>query len=551
MSPFVPARDILVTLVRSQTTLRSQRISTGPERECAQQYAHSHMMHDIRTALRALALRPGFTLIALITLALGIGANAAIFSVVDAVLLRPLPFADPRSAGHAVGVQRRGAASAPGSTGCPSSPGGRHGLHQRNTTFDELASLRPMRVNLTGGGDPERVGAVRVSQNFLSTLGVQPVHGRDFTAAERQLRGPRHPDRPWPVAASVWRRRDVLGRAISVNGEPATIVGVMPPWFHFPAGGELPTGIRLFAACRKCGASIVLTPDSEAQSAAARVSALVGRLRSGVTPQAAQADLQRSRQTSRASFRHRMPAGRCSVVPLREQLVGSVRPAARRAALGGRLRPAHRLRQRRQPAARPRARRGSGKSPSATRSARSAGRSCRQLLVESLCCRWRRASSGSPIGFWGAPGAADACCPQERRRWPTPSLDWRVVAFTALFSILTGIVFGVVAGGADRTRRSQRGPSRRRAWLDWQPPRPPDAQRARRRRSCARGDAPHSRVAADSDVRSPLERGYVGFQADGVLTMEVALPRSVYPGQRPAEFFRSARGAAVGGARRG
>ena len=142
-------------------------------------------MHDIRTALRALALRPGFTLIALGTLALGIGANAAIFSVVDAALLRPLPFANAERLvmpwEFSAEMQQR-----LGFDRLPASPADVTDYIERNTTFEELASVRADRVNLTGGGDPERVGAVRVSQNFLITLGVQPVHGRDFTASEAQ-----------------------------------------------------------------------------------------------------------------------------------------------------------------------------------------------------------------------------------------------------------------------------------------------------------------------------------------------------------------------------
>ncbi len=162
-------------------------------------------MHDIRIALRTLALRPGFTLVALVTLALGIGANAAIFSVVDAVLVRPLPFAEPDRLvmpwEFSDEVQRR-----TGFDRLPSSPGDVTDFITRSTSFEQLASMRAERVNLTGGGDPERIGAVRVSRNFLTTLGVQPVHGRDF--AERRHRdATRHADRLRPVAASI-RRRD-------------------------------------------------------------------------------------------------------------------------------------------------------------------------------------------------------------------------------------------------------------------------------------------------------------------------------------------------------
>src|SRR5262245_6875635 len=194
-------------------------------------------MLEIRTALRALALRPAFTLIALSTLALGIGANAAIFSVVDAALLRPLPFAHADRLvlpwGFSVEAQRQ-----TGLNRLPASPGDATDYIERNTTFEELASVRADRVNLTGGGEPERIGGVRVGRNFLATLGVQPVHGRDFTGEDGRS------GRTVIIGYGLWQRRyggaaDVLGRSIAVNGEPATIVGVMPAWFRFPAGGEL------------------------------------------------------------------------------------------------------------------------------------------------------------------------------------------------------------------------------------------------------------------------------------------------------------------------
>ena len=124
----------------------------------------------------------------------------------------------------------------------PSSPGDVTDFIQRKTTFEQLASMRTFLVNLTGGGDPERLGAVRVSRNFLSTLGVQPVHGRDFTAADEAG------GRFVLIGHGLWQRRyggaDVVDPGRSrLNGEPATIVGVLPAGFRFPAGGELPTGL--------------------------------------------------------------------------------------------------------------------------------------------------------------------------------------------------------------------------------------------------------------------------------------------------------------------
>ena len=279
-------------------------------------------MQEIKTALRALARRPGFTLIAILTLALGIGANAAIFSVVDAVLLRPLPFAQSDRLvmpwGFSADVQRK-----TGFDRLPSSPGDVTDFIQRNTTFEQLASMRTFLANLTGGGDPERLDAVRVSRNFLSTLGVQPVHGRDFTAADEAG------GRFVLIGHGLWQRRyggaDVVDRAISLNGEPATIVGVLPAGFHFPAGGELPTGLG-FSPQPEVWSLDVLTPAQKV-SRAGKSFALVGRLRAGMTAAAAQADL----NTIAADIARQSPSSNAgwivNVVPLRDQLVGNVRPA--------------------------------------------------------------------------------------------------------------------------------------------------------------------------------------------------------------------------------
>src|SRR5262245_32817628 len=129
-------------------------------------------MHDIKTALRALARRPGFALVALVTLAIGIGANAAIFSVVDAALLRSLPFPDANRLvlpwEFSAEVQQR-----IGFDRLPMSPADVTDFITRSSSFENLSSMRGERVNLTGGGDPERIGAVRVSRNFLDTMGVR------------------------------------------------------------------------------------------------------------------------------------------------------------------------------------------------------------------------------------------------------------------------------------------------------------------------------------------------------------------------------------------
>jgi putative ABC transport system permease protein len=487
-------------------------------------------MHDIRTALRALSLRPGFTFIALITLALGIGANAAIFSVVDAVLVRPLPFADPDRLvmpwEFSAEVQRRA-----GFDRLPASPADVTDFINRNTTFEELASLRAERVNLTGGGDPERVGAVRVSQNFLKTLGVQPVHGRDFTASDGSE------TRVILIGHGLWQRRyggavDVLGRAISLNGEPATIVGVMPPWFHFPAGGELPTGFG-YAPMPEVWSLDRLSPEVQ-RNRGGKSFSLIGRLRSGVSRQAAEANL----AEIAADIARQFPASNAGwtvrVIPLREQLVGSVRTplvvlltAVGIVLLIACVNVANLLLVR--ASARQR--------EVAVRYALGAERwqILRQLFVESLLLSLGAGVLGILIGFW-ALQALLTMLPASTPAVSEAVLDWRVVAFTAAVSILTGIVFGVVPAVqtarvdlSEGLREGARGSI--------------GTRRAHRTRN-ALVVVEVALAAMLLILASLLIQTFVrllnvdtGFQADGVLTMEVSLPRTVYQGQRPADFF--------------
>jgi putative ABC transport system permease protein len=489
-------------------------------------------MHDIRTAVRALALRPGFTLIALGTLALGIGANAAIFSVVDAALLRPLPFAHADRLvlpwEFSADMQRR-----LGFDRLPASPADTVDYTERNRTFDELATIRADRIILTGTGEPERVGGVRVSRNFLSTLGVQPVHGRDFSESDVQA----GPGRTVLIGYGLWQRRfggaaDVLGRSIVVNGVPATVVGVMPAWFRFPAGGELPTGFG-YAPLPEVWGLDVLAPDQR-KNRGGKSFAMIGRMKPGVTVEVAEADLNAIAADIAAKFPSSNAGWTVRIVPLREQLVGGVRTAlvALLGAVGivlliACVNVANLLLVRAQ----------SRQREVAVRYAIGASRwqILTQLVVESLLLSVAAGAIGVLVGYWalrglltimpaGSPAVADAV------------LDWRVLLFTAVLSILTGVVFGAV-------------PAFQSARVDL----------AEGLREGARGSIGSRRAHRTRNVlvifevalaamllilASLLIQTFVrllnvdtGFQARGVLTMDVSLPRTVYTEQKPADFF--------------
>ena len=195
-------------------------------------------MSDIRYALRVLAARPGFSAVAILTLALGIGANTAIFTVVNAVLLRPLPF---RDAGRLVVLLERTSQFPTLTTSWQNYQDWR----DQSRSFETVAAYRNLTMTLTGGADPERVTAKMVTATLLPALGVTPPLGRVFTAAD---------DRPGAagvalVSEALWRRRyagaaDVIGRAMTLDSQPYTIVGVLPPRFQLlqPAEVLLPIG---------------------------------------------------------------------------------------------------------------------------------------------------------------------------------------------------------------------------------------------------------------------------------------------------------------------
>jgi hypothetical protein len=188
------------------------------------------MLSDVRVSLRSLLKRPGFSLVVIITLALGIGANTAVFSVFDAVLLSPLPYREPE---RLVAVFARATNS--GLTNQPVSFLNYADWRDQNTVFENLAAIRAESLNLTGLGEPERVNGVRITVNVLQTLGVAPEHGRDFLPEEGLPGGS-------PAALlsyGLWQRRfggdpKVIGQSLTLDSRPYTVIGILPRWLRYP-----------------------------------------------------------------------------------------------------------------------------------------------------------------------------------------------------------------------------------------------------------------------------------------------------------------------------
>src|SRR5215471_15218863 len=176
------------------------------------------ILHDLRYGLRMMLRNPGFTLIALVTLTLGIGANTAIFSVVNTVLLRPLPYQDSNRLVVLWENQERVGQESPS---LPDFVDWR----ERSQSFEQMAVARRDNVNLTGTGEPERLLVRQVTSNFFSTLGVTPLLGRAFSAEEEQTRAP-----VVVLSSSLWKRRfgsdlGIIGKPVTLYDQQFTVVG--------------------------------------------------------------------------------------------------------------------------------------------------------------------------------------------------------------------------------------------------------------------------------------------------------------------------------------
>ena len=274
------------------------------------------MTTTVKYALRQLLKSPGFAVTALLTLALGIGACTAMFSLVNAVLLRPLPFRDPNRLAWIENVGTSGLSAR--TTRVDTFQAWREG----NTSFESLAGYFAFfdfgrRQTMTGSGEPERLRSVAISDNLLDVLGVTPALGRNFTAQECLINGPQ----VTLLSHAFWQRRfagdaGVVGRTLTLNDTVVTIVGVLPASFDFDA---------IFAP----GQEIELVRPFPLAPETARMGNTmfgIGRLKPGVTASAAQADLQVISERFKQSIGYGGTLG-AKVTPLSDALRGSFRQA--------------------------------------------------------------------------------------------------------------------------------------------------------------------------------------------------------------------------------
>ncbi len=396
-------------------------------------------MNDLRYAIRMLLKSPAFSIIAVATLALGIGANTAIFSVVDAVLLKPLPFPAPDQLVAFGAFAKRGANPA-GPLGTLSFPEYLD-LRTRNHSFAQLAAYREKAIAFANGAEVQNLQGQRVSGNFFAALAVPPTLGRTFHLADEKAGG--GPDGLSVVLSDeFWQRQfqsdpSVLGRRITLDRKPFTIIGVMPRGFQYPIQTE-PTDVYVTTAI-DCIPSAGRPPLTEQRDNGWLRG--FGRLRSGVSLAAASADL----HAQAALLEKQYPVTNTDqdylVRPLRDQLVGNIRVAllvlfsavvcvlliacVNVAAL---LLARASVRQR----------------EIALRLALGAsrGRILRQLLSESLLLALIGGGLGIILALWGTQGLL-ALVPKEIPRAANIDLNPAVLFFTLGLSVVTGIVFGL------------------------------------------------------------------------------------------------------------
>ncbi len=383
------------------------------------------MTQDIRYGIRSLRKRPGATVVALITLALGIGVNTAIFSAVDSILLRPLPLKDPD---RIVSIWER--TLRVGINQNEVAPANFFDLRNQNQVFDGIGAHGPQDLNLSGGGEPERLTGELVTANVFSLLGVEPALGRTFLPDEDQ------PGQEHVVVLSdaLWQRRfnrdpSILNRNIVLNGESFTVVGVMPRGFFFPA--------------RETELWIPWAMEPEQASGRGdHYLRLVARLKPGTTIEQANADVESIAQRLSAEYPRTNEGLGFVVHSLHQDYVGNLRLPilVLFAAVGlvlliacanvANLLLAQATTRRRE---------------IAIRIALGARRwtIVRQLLVESLLLACAGGLLGVLGAFWGVQGLSKLL-PENLSKLQDVSIDARVFMFTLGVSLLTAIVFGGV-----------------------------------------------------------------------------------------------------------
>jgi putative ABC transport system permease protein len=488
-------------------------------------------LQDVRYALRMLRNSPGFAAVAVLTLALGIGANTAIFSVLDSVLLRSLPYQNP--AGLVMVWENNSQHPDPHNT---VSPPDFLDWQSRNTIFAEMASLFDQHSNLTGKGLPREVVVQDVSANFFSVLGVNPILGAGFTAENGKARH----DNVVVLSYGFWKERfagdaAVIGKTILLDGHEETVVGVAPEnftWFIKDGSftGEKPQMWTPF----------VFPESFSDRKGIGRFLTVVARLKSGATVAQAQAQMTAIAGHIAEEYPDFNAYWGANVVPVREQVSGELRPAL--LILAGAVafvlliacanvsslllaRAAARERE------------------IAVRTALGASpwRIARQLLTESVLLALIGGAIGIVLSVWGT-NLLLAASPKNLLGLNSTPVDWRVLGFAAGATLAAGLLFGFLpsyisahSGISETLKEGGRGSS------------------AGKRRAFARGAFVVAQMGLALVLLAGaglLIRSFVrlmgvdpGFEAGHLLSFKVSLPTSKYKDDKALlTFFAQLRG---------
>ena len=479
--------------------------------------AIADLQQDLRYGLRTLIKNPAFTIVAVIALALGIGANSAIFSVVNTVLVRPLPYKDPDRL-----VMVWEDASKQGFPHNTPAPANFIDWRNQNQVFEGMAALHRQSYNLTGSDEPERIDGRRVSANLFELLGVQPLKGRWFLQEEDQPGA----NRVVILSHRLWQRRfasdeNIVGKTLTLNGQNFTAVGVMPRQFEFPTRED------------QLWVPIGLTPE-EAGVRTGHYLEVLARTKPGVSREQAQAEM----NTIAARLEQQYPDSNSgigtTVISLHEEVVGNIKPAllillgavgfvllVACANVANLLLARAAVRQK----------------EIALRVALGASRwrLIRQFLTESILLSAIGGLVGLLLSFV-ALMVLRSFIPQEISQATEIAIDAKVLGFTGLVSILTGVIFGLApitqASNLNLNETLKEG--------------------GRDSHAGSRGNRIRSLlvvtevavslillIAAGLLINSFIRLRNVdpGFRTDNVLTMGIVLPQLKYPDQARRSAF--------------
>ncbi len=482
----------------------------------------ANFLQDIRYGVRRLLKQPVITIVAIISLGLGIGANTSIFSVVNAVLLRPLPYHDSE---RLVVVWETNSQAIAALMNLQNhnlvAPANFLDWSKQNTSFDEMAAIRFLNFNLTGDDRPERVPGAIVTQNLFSLLGVKPALGRTFLPEDAQ------PERERVVVlgAGLWQRRfggdqNVIGRKLNLNNESYSVIGVMPAEFQYPDTAELWALSRLAVPEAPGAANANLLTNRQAHYLF-----VLGRLKPGVTIQQSQADLTKISANLQSQFPQTNASAGARVVAMQEEIVGDIKPALKIllavvvfVLLIACANIANLLL----------ARASSLSKEIAVRVALGASRMriIRQLLTESTLLALAGGALGLLLAYEGIQVLV-ALNPGDIPRVKEINLDFYVLGWTILLSVLTGVLSGL----APALQVSR--PNLNETLQEGGRGADPGAARHRVRNLLVILEVAMSLVlltGAGLLIKSfiNLQRVDPGFNAENVLTMRVSLPSYKY-----------------------